>query len=145
MDDAMNEYLESLGATSPVVSGVELALNWYAKLGAEWRDAFVCETVDDAGVRTWGSLWLFNKTYVMEIRDFVTQQDYDIAVNDAIIHLRCQTKDFDWSEASLDSRAYVHFSIATGISGELRASGKNCERLAAVVKNYLMPSIASSV
>lgn len=143
MDEKLLDYLETLGATSPVVEGVKQAVDWYAKMGMPWREAFISETVNDAGQREWGSLWLLRDDCAMEVRDFVTTQDYDVAVMNTLTYLRCQTKDFDWSQASVNSRAYVRFDIATGISGEMRASGKNCDNLAAIVRDYLKPLLVS--
>jgi len=141
MDQTLLDYLDSLGATSPVIEGVETALRTYGELGIVWDEAFLSETVDDAGQRVWGSFWLFSHEYLLEARDVATTANHDVAAVTAYQYARFELKDFDWRAATHESRMFATFALTTGIQAEVRASGKNCERLARMVKEYVMPHL----
>jgi hypothetical protein len=121
---------------------VEKALQAYEKLGIPWDDAFLSETVDDAGQRIWGSLWLFSRKHMLEARNVATSANYDVAVVTECIYARFELKNFDWENATHESRMFVRLQLPTTIAAKVQASGKNCERLARIVKEVVAPLLS---
>lgn len=144
MNQDMQDYLELLGATSPVVDGVARAVSAYEELGIAWEDMILSETVNDAGQRVWGSLWLFSSSHLLEARDVTTSENYDAALVESYLYFRVELKDFDWTKATLDSRMVLRVELKSRITGEIRASGKNCERLVQIAKKYVIPGLKPS-
>ena len=95
--------------------------------------------MDDAGQRIWGSLFLFGDEDILEARDVATSVNCDVAVVAGYIYARFELKNFDWETATHESRMSAQFQLSSRISGELQASGKNCERLARIVRERVTP------
>ena len=143
MKKELQQYLRDIGVTMALDSRIEEILGLYAKqLGGEPEDILVSEYVTSDGTREYESLWFFSKKYVGEAKEFIKDYNVDITpIESRIRHLRFTKLAYDFQEATSSSRLSVQFSIDSGISGQLKASGKNCDYLRDILAKYLRPNM----
>ena len=140
------EYLESIGVKGLFFKRVEEVLDFYVKVHpAEILDMFVTEYLDKDGNRQYESLWLFSKTSIMEAKQFLKEDDFDLAAaRKQVKYWTIKKEEYDFKEASPKSRMTLGFSLATGISGELKASRENCDHLKTLFFKHIIPNVIES-
>ena len=136
-------YLDSLEATDQVLTRVETILNFYKDLCPEdILDIFISEYIKKDGNREYQSLWLFSKRFMMEAKNFLIQDDFDIApINNFVTYSDIQKNEYDFNTTSEGSRLFFKFSITDVVNGELKASKRNCNFLKAIILKYFMPNM----
>jgi hypothetical protein len=136
-------YLDSLEATDQVLTRVETILNFYKDLCPEdILDIFISEYIKKDGNREYQSLWLFSKRFMMEAKNFLIQDDFDIApINNFVTYGDIQKNEYDFNTTSEGSRLFFKFSITDVVNGELKASKGNCNFLKAIILKYFMPNM----
>jgi hypothetical protein len=137
------DYLKDVGMTKAVVDRCEQMLAIYEMLcPSTIDDIFISEYATDAGQRELESLWLFSGGLLMEAKSFLTLDDFDFApVVGRLARLRIQKKDYDFKQAVDGSRLSCEFVATFPINGDLKASGRNCDYLANIVRKYLVSNL----
>ena len=87
-----------------------------------------------------GSLWFLAERYVMEAKEFGSQDDYDLALLQLpLLYVRIRKQDFDSKIANEKSRMFLSFTAHTNMSGEMKASKENCDHLWRLFCEYFVP------
>ena len=146
MKSEFKGYLEKIGLRSETIrNNVELIIGYANRLcKEEMISIFVDDYYEADGSRGYGSLWLMSEQYICEARNFRTTVEYDIDVariKDAVIYYRALIKDYDFKNATKESRFMIECANETGTSFKLKASHENCDRLVEIVNNYIKPNI----
>jgi len=142
MKDDFKEYLDSLELSSEAIeNNIENIFIYASKLcSEEILDIFVCDYIKEDNSRDYESLWLFSKSFVMEIRNFRSNIEYDIDVanlSDSISYFRTRIKDYDFIKASEKSRMSIDCMNFDTINFILKASRNNCDKLALIIEKYV--------
>ena len=139
------EYLESTGMTKTALARAEEVISFYVDNCPEKIErVFITDYVTEEGSREFESLWLFSPSLLMEASNFLSQDDFDFAsVDTGITRLVTRKENYDFRQADGKSRLNVEFSLGTQISGQLKASGRNCDYLRDVLKQILLPKLTN--
>jgi hypothetical protein len=142
MKEEFANYLKSISMSDILINRVEGVLNFYQSIYPdEVQDIFISEFIKDDGTREYESLWLFSPRLAMEAKEFVTRDDYDAAALTDVIHWEIKKKDYDFEQATEQSRLFVSFSTQARVSGDLKGSRENC----AFLKNTFLKYIAANL
>jgi hypothetical protein len=142
MNKEFIEYLETLGMKKPLLDRAQSIFEFYRSLGAgDIIDIFVSEYVNEEGVRTFESLWLFTAKASMEAKNFPSQDHFDYTpLPESTIYWELKKRDFQPPESNEKSRLTIDLvfrgSGAASVTGTLKSSGTNCETLFAIFKKY---------
>jgi hypothetical protein len=110
--------------------------------GEEIQDIFVTDYVDAEGRRNYESLWLFTPSYVMEAKQFLSENNFDFTLlKDCVRLWRIKKRDYDFRKAEPESRMYLELSLAQGAACVLKASQENCDYLRDIFLKYILPNV----
>ena len=144
MKEEFVAYVDSLDIAEPLVERINTIHDLYQIISpADFDHIFVTEVAGESGDRIFGSLWFFAGDYAMEAHDFATNLDMDGGAYETIDLWRAESSNYDFTEATDESRLSVRFT-AELIEGALRASGSNCDALAEILKQWVVPRTLSS-
>lgn len=140
MKDSFEEYLRQIGIENASFERAEFVITLYTKLlPEEIRDIFVSEYTEEDGTRIYESLWIFTENFVCEARNFLKDNDIDIARKEKeITYTRWRMKEFNFEGVREKSRLSLDFVIRRDVTGQLKASGENCEMLFTVASRHLI-------
>ncbi len=143
LKDKFLVYLGDIGISGMFDKKIDAFLELYAnQFSGQPEVIFVSEYVTPDGSREYASLWFFNREECVEARNFIRSDDLDMApIEGRIEYLRVQKEAYDFKNATGSSRLYIRFKSASGLAGELRASGKNCDYLRNIMAKYIRPNM----
>lgn len=143
MKEIFEEYLQVIGATDPIITRVESVYNDYKNIcPEEITGIFVSEYIEDSGERAYENLWFFSEKYCMETKNFTQENNIDITPFKKAVHrIFLNRKDYDLNNANAQSRMTLEFSLTIGISGTIKASKENCDRLMNIVNKYIISNL----
>ena len=102
---------------------------------------FVTEYVDNEGNRQYSNLSLFTSNFTFEAKNFLTQDNFDsTTIKNTIVYWELVKENYNFKIATQKSRMSLDFSLATGIHGNFRSSGKNCDFLRDIFKKHIIPN-----
>lgn len=141
MKEGFVEYLGSVDMAEILIARVRTIYEFYQTTSpCEIEDIFVSEYINDQGQRVYESLWFFAQQSYMEAKQFASQDDFDF-MRGRLIRWQVQKHDYDFdSDATIKSRLALRFQSPSGVSGNLKASGKNCEHLKSIMVKYVIPN-----
>lgn len=136
-------YLDDIGISSPIKNRIKAIVFEYEMLiGQNIDDIFVSEYLNSEGGKELESMWLFNEHCLMEAKSFINSDDFDIApFSNGICHLEVKKDNFDFKSVNDKSRLTVELRLKTLVSGEFKATGKNCIHLFQILKKYLLKNL----
>jgi len=144
MKEKFKIYLESIDVTKPIRDKVEKIYEFYLKIcPEEINDVFISDYIKEDGTREFDNMWFFSNSYTMEAKQFLSKaDDFDMTpIKGRIHYLNIQKRDYDFKIATHISRLYLRFGLDTGISGDLKASRKNCDFLRDTFSKYILPNL----
>lgn len=144
MKPEFNQYLESIGITDVLQRRIDALMEGVVlAFGRPIENIFVTEYLDAEGARRYENLWCLSATDLMEAKNFVTEDDFDILpLYRNVFYVRIRKEQYDFKAATDKSRLHVHFrggDIAFG--GELKASQRNCDVLRDTVLRQLIANL----
>lgn len=142
IDQKFIDYLNSLDMSTTSANRVREIYQFYVDTCKfQIDDIFISEYVDKDGKRIFENLWFISKGIVMEARNFISQDEYDMALTaNNIDRWFISKRDFDFKTASRMSRLTVNFEFRrAGLSGVMKATGDNCLHLMMLFKKYILP------
>jgi hypothetical protein len=147
MKEQFNNYLKALGLTETLTQRVLAFHDFCSKIcPEEIARIFVSDYVTQEEGRVFESVWFFSNNYAMEAKEFTSKEDYDIAVvSPTANYISLQKQDYDLVKATEKSRLLIKVRVSNeglgGITGNMRASGENCDFLWVVTQEYFIPRI----
>lgn len=130
--DSFNAYLTDLEVTQTVMTRSKMFLERCQQLLPEdISDFFISETRDQEGNRIWENLWLFSKHFACEAHNFLHEDNVDVAtMAGGIRYLALKVTNFSpGNKADVNAKAMLSLVFTNGVTGEIKATGHNCERL----------------
>ncbi len=95
----------------------------------------------NAGSEEFINLWFFSDNYCLEAKQFLTKYDLDITyIFQSIKYWNVKLEDYSYNDISDISKLFLQASSLHGIAFELRAQGKNCGYLKAIINKYFKPN-----
>jgi hypothetical protein len=142
MPESHDEYLDVLEMPEAIRERFHRALRFYEETaGMAVEFVHVTDRVDEEGNRLFENAWFFGGNYAMEAHDFVSKDDFDAAVVEAVAIWRVSVENYDFEKATAESRMFLTYN--TGFtSGDLTATGGNCDSLRDVLQRFVIPRIA---
>lgn len=138
----INSYLQELGMSDVLIDRLHRLINEFSPLMVEEPESiFVSEYVDNEGKRHYTSMGLFSRNYLWEAKRVENEENMDMAyINNKVTYVEITKADYDFKEAGIKSRLNVKYTTGEdlSLSGELRASGKNCDVLRNVASAHLI-------
>ncbi|KKK63815.1 hypothetical protein LCGC14_2990490 [marine sediment metagenome] len=141
-------YLESIGIQKLFLKRAEEVFDFYQQVYPnQMEDIFVTEYIDEDGNEQYESLWLFSTTSAGEAKNFLQEDDFDSVPLIKQVKYWCIKKtEYDFTKATTKSRMVLRFKLLSGVSGDMKASIKNCDHLKSLFMKYILPNaIESSV
>jgi hypothetical protein len=143
--------LADSGGTAPIRDRVELILRHFrAATGRDAEDAFVSEYVtksESGSQRVYESLYLFFGQQFYEAKNFLKETNLDCVHLSSFAYWQLISTEFDdFTDATTESRLSIELAARsyTGISAKLQASGKNCNRLARIFRERILPVVGNT-
>ncbi|MBU1226565.1 MAG: hypothetical protein KJ698_05065 [Actinobacteria bacterium] len=145
MNSDFTDYLTEIEMPGPLIERVEYFHNLYTDLiRSEPERVFVSDLIQEDGSRSYDSLWFFTGSEVMEAHRFLDAESFDLDSASKITYWRVEKESYTVGSATAASRMRFVFSTEGGSTGDLKATGSNCDRLWTLMKEWFVPkSIAA--
>ena len=110
------------------------------------EDFFVTEYRKPDNERVYQSLFLFSKRYLLESKNILSSETkIDIAFYfEYVDYFEITSNGYDFRKASENSTLELEGTIGS-IVFDLKASGKNCDKLWTLTKKYIKPNLYSEI
>lgn len=147
MKDEWAKYLNSIGVTALFLDRAEEIVAFYEGIFPnQLKEIFVTEYVDKENKRQFENIWIFTDKFCCEAKRFLKEDDFDAApIKHQVKYWSVKKEKYDFKHSSSDSRLTVFFNLVSGIRGELKASGENCDHLNRIFAEYILPNIVESM
>ena len=144
MEQFIKEYLPKVDITTNTLSErVSFLYEVASKMCPEKIERiFIDDYINEDKSRGYESIWFFSKRFILEAHDFETKYELDI-VPIIVYRFLIQLKDYDFCEATEESRMRVFITFGEDMTGELKASKENCDILRDIVFTYIQPKLSS--
>lgn len=145
MKEEFKIYLISIGITNTLIKRIEEIYNFYQKLcPEEITTIFVTDYINEDGTREYENLWFFSKKYAMEAKEFIVEDDFDMAqIQNRINYWNIKKDNYDFKKPEEGSRLYLHIGFNPDLTADLKASKENCDYLKKIFLEYVIPNVAS--
>lgn len=113
--------------------------------GIEFSDIFL-NNITNSGILEFTSLWLFSENYVVECKNFINEDDFDLTVlNKNVLYFNVKKSDYDdWENPTACSRVVFNMLVNNGkLSCNLNASGVNCKYAFKIVQKCFLRNMIS--
>ncbi len=143
MKPQFSEYLASIGIKDLFYQKVEEDYVFYSDLlDEDILDIFVTEYVDGEGRREYENLWLFTATCVMEAKQFLMEDKFDLMpIKNRVLRWEIAKRDYDFKEAVAKSRMRLQVFLDNNFVCDLKASQENCDFLRDILLKYFKPNL----
>lgn len=143
MRKEFSDYLAKIGAPPILVARVDSILDFYSDiLHIPVDDIFVSEYIKQDNTREYENFWMFNATSMMEAKQFLVKDDFDLMpFKRRIKYWRVEKSDYDFRTSKDSSRLHLEINIEHLGNGDFKASRENCDYLRDVLVKYLIPNI----
>lgn len=147
MDSKYDAYLGTLGITSglrpELYLKIENAVRIIAAMSPEAAEDMFMSDVMQATQRVFHNLWLFSPHYVVQARNIhnVEEPDYFVMTyKGRVVSLEVSQMNYNWKQARDESVLVVNPNLGIYGGFQLRASGKNCDKLRDIYEKYIKPN-----
>ncbi|MDD4924734.1 MAG: hypothetical protein PHF74_07925 [Dehalococcoidales bacterium] len=142
MKDLFINYLDDIETPSIINSRINriLSLNNFMT-DEEVVDIFICDELVNDNIHEYTNLWLFTESFALEAKNFQKTIDLDITpIKDSIDYWKITTEDTNLSFVKDNSTLTLEFA-SQGISGRLKATGRNCKYLKKIIESYFRKNV----
>lgn len=146
MNESFENYCAEIGLSSVARQRVGNIVEELSKLynDMQFDDIFIND-MDRNSEHAYTSIWLFNKQYVAECKEFMTDDNFDLTIyKDNIRYLNIRKKDYsdinnpiEKSNIAID----VIFDSNLGLTCNIIANGVNCKYAINIAKKYFIPNL----
>lgn len=146
MKDEWVRYLDSIGVTNLFRDRAEEIIAFYEALyPQQLKEIFVTEYVDKENKRQFENVWIFTDKLCCEAKRFLKEDDFDATtLKNQVKYWSLKKEKYNFQQGTSDSRLTVYFNLVSGIRGELKASGENCDYLKRIFVEYILPNVVES-
>ena len=146
MKESFKNYCAAIGMSEVAQERVERVITELTSLydNMQFDDIFINDMFRN-GERTFASIWLFNEKYIVECKEFMTDDDYDLAIFDKTVqYFNIRKKDYsDLENPTEKSNITIDatFGYNAGLTCSFMANGKNCKYALNVAKKYFISKL----
>ncbi len=146
MRGEFTEYLDSIGVTRTAKKQIRTIHDFYQIVcPEEITGIFVTDFVNEEGTREYENLWFFSETLIMEAKNFLSTDEFDmVPLTKTIARWEVKRHDYDFEAATERSRLSLSFTLGQsglGVQANLKASGENCDYLKHILITYVIPNL----
>lgn len=143
MREEFTKYLESIGITKALCERIETIYKFYQeRCPDEITGIFITDYMKEDGSREYENLWFFSEKFVMEAKQFITKDDFDLTpIKKRVFYWRIQKQDYDFKKATEKSRLHLQFDYDIAIQGDFKATKENCDYLREIFHKYVAPNL----
>lgn len=143
MLDKFKEYLGILPLTQVVKDRIEIVISLNAKIiNDEVIDIFICDLKDEEGTKEYTSLWLFTDSHLMECKNFLSENNFDLVFyKNSIRYCSIKPIDFDFDSPTTKSSITINCSLLGALSCNIIATEDNCKKAFDIYKKYFVANI----
>lgn len=144
----MKEFMEYINSIdiSTVTLGTKIDMTLKAARKTcpeEILDIFISDRVDNEGSRSYEHLYLFTKTYIIEVANFSTDPSLSIELTILKDRVRYVLVKFDEYFEKASEKSRLAISCHTDAAHfEFKAAKENCNKLFEVYEKYIRPNIS---
>jgi hypothetical protein len=142
MKEEFTQYFDAIGLAKAFRARVEEIHTFYEIAAVEpIEDVFITDYVVEEEGRRFENLWFFSPNYLMEAKQFASQDVFDLVPmrGPGVHRWEINKSDYDFQTATTKSRMTITFSGDGWQSGELRGSQENCDYLRDILLKYVFP------
>jgi hypothetical protein len=139
--DRFGEYLQAIEVSYAASERIDALYAFFTEVCAdEIESIFITNVLGSDGNRELQHLWLFSAKYMMESRDFLERDDYDMSpIKKRVLYWRLQKAEQAEPEGHVSLA--IQFALDTGVSGELTATDTNMEYLKEVFMRHVVGNL----
>lgn len=145
MQENWNNYLSQLRLTNPAKERIESIVQELGIIypGITFNDIFISQAKKETGIGL-KSLWLLSESVMVECKNFITDDDYDLISLKSLSYFKITKKNFIVSQEPKDtSEVFIYGLFFTGsMNCSLSAYGMNCKYAMDIANKYIIPNIA---
>ncbi|HUU28933.1 MAG TPA: hypothetical protein VM123_14070 [archaeon] len=136
------KYLLSIGIKDPLIERINSIFEFYKKVcSEEIEKIFISEYIQKDGMRVYENLWFFSKSYIMEAKDFINTDDFDLVyIKNRMLGWTLQKKEYDFENSNEKSRFALTIKFIGDVWAKLKASKENCNSLRDILFRYFLPN-----
>jgi hypothetical protein len=144
MKEDFANYIKSIGITEVLQKRIATIYEYFEKMCPdEITGIFVTDYIKDDVSREYEHLWFFSEKYLMEAKQFVAKDDFDmIKLKKKVSYWNIKAQDYDFKKATEKSRLNVYVSfLDKELTAHLKAARENCDYLMNIVLKHVIPNI----
>ena len=146
---SFKRYLEDINVSEITQKRIEEIYDSIRQLyeTVEIEDIFVCD-FNNNGNKEFTSLWFFTNNQIIECKNFMTKEDFDLTgLKKNVIYFNLKKANFDkWDAPEDNSSINIDILFNSGkLSGNLNSSGKNCKYAVDIAKKYFLPNMICTI
>lgn len=145
--ELFEKYLTDIAVSDVAKNRISAILSNLSTLYANmsFQDIFLCEIMNN-GVREYTSLWLFSDSHVVECKNFLNQDDFDLAgIKNNVLYFNIKKSDYDNLENPIPN-SNISISILFNnarLSCNLIANGENCKYAINIARKYFLANMVT--
>jgi hypothetical protein len=142
MIDKFKAYLDILPLTQVVKDRVNTVINLNSKIvEMNILDIFISNMNNDDGAKEYTSLWLFTDQFIVECKNFLSKNDFDITPHiNRISYCSIAPIEFDFETVTDKSSVVIHCTMGN-MSCQLIATDENCLEAFERYKKHLISNL----
>jgi hypothetical protein len=138
------QYCEAVGLSNIQIPRVTQIYTEYGQIiNQEIRDIFISEQTTPENAKLYISLWFFSDSHFMEAKNFLTTDDFDIAIlKKRVKYVHFTKANFVFGQAATNASSFaLDLQLSDLVNAQLRASQNNCVKLLDMYKKHILPNI----
>ncbi|MEL4305650.1 hypothetical protein [Methanococcoides sp. LMO-2] len=137
------EYLEKIGIGDTLQKKINYIYDFYREVcNEEIKDIFINEYLTEDGERVYENLFLFSDTFIMEAKNIMKEDDFDMTpLKNRITYWQIRKVEYDFIESNEKSRMYLQVLFDKKIEGAFKASKENCDALKNIIMTYIVTNL----
>ncbi len=136
-------YLEAIEMPETFRKRIFTIYEFYLEIcPEEITSVFVTDYLNKDGTRQYENLWFFSGKYLMEAKQFITKDDFDISPRkDRIFYLQIRKQDYDFKKTTEKSKINLFIGLEPDVICIFKASKENCDYLKEIIIKHILPNL----
>lgn len=139
----MGEYLVTIEMPEIFRKRVFAIYDFYHKIcPEEITGVFVTDYLNEDGTRQYENLWFFSEKCLMEAKQFITKDDFDITpIKNIKSYIQIKKENYDFNKATEKSKINLTLGERFALECLIKASKENCDYLKEIILKYFIPEL----
>jgi hypothetical protein len=143
MKSEFNEYLKMLAVSNIVKKRSQAAYELFSTaIGENIDQIFISDFINQDGLMQFDTLWFFSKNYLMQAKNFLQTDSYEIMPYKSLItNITIELQNFDFKDTNEKSRLNLRIKISPSGEYYFKSSNLNCNQLKNIYFDYFLKNI----